>query len=288
MLAQSEIARLLCGHARTMALSLQILPRDLREPLELAYLLARISDTVADEGDASAVERIVWLERFASCLESKSLAQDPPSATGFSSQEMELLAALPGILALLEKSPDREEIKALLREILEGQLFDLRRFSHGGPPLDRAELERYCDLVAGSVGRCWTRLIAGHAPGKLLLPAERLLPLAGDYGKGLQLVNILRDRWEDRVAGRNYLKEEEVPELLKLAAMWLRSGSSCCEGLRPGRILVATSLPLNLAQATLPLVEGSLKAKLSRSTVRGILLRSLASLWLPRRADPAS
>jgi farnesyl-diphosphate farnesyltransferase len=221
-------------------------------------------------------------------LESKIALRDRLPGEGFNEQETELLKALPVILELLEKSSDREEIQALLREILEGQLFDLRRLGPGSTPLDRAELERYCDLVAGSVGRCWTRLIARHATETLLLPVDRLLPLAGDYGKGLQLVNILRDRWEDRTVSRNYLREEEIPELLKLAAGWLRSGSFYCAGLRPGRILVATALPRDLAHATLPLVEGSRKAKLSRGEVQGILLRGLGSLWLPRRADPAS
>ena len=30
------------------------------------------------------------------------------------------------------------------------------------------------------------------------------------YGKGLQLINVLRDRAADRAAGRNYLPAEEL------------------------------------------------------------------------------
>jgi len=202
-----------------------------------------------------------------------------------------LIDALPGFVALLSESPDRGELTGLWMEILEGQLFDLRRFTPGSAPLDRTELERYCDLVAGSVGRCWTRLIARYVPGTLLASGAELLSLASGYGKGLQLLNILRDREADRALGRRYVVEVEMAELLDLTCGWLDSGERYLRALRPGRILMASALPLDLAKATLPLLAAAppgTRAKLPRSAVRGILIGSLRSLWLPRRADPAS
>ena len=46
--AAEEMPDMLRVHARTMELSLRLLPCSLREPLGLAYLLARVSDTIAD------------------------------------------------------------------------------------------------------------------------------------------------------------------------------------------------------------------------------------------------
>ena len=50
---------LLRGVSRSFYLSLRILPAALREPIGLAYLLARAADTVADKiGRASCRERV--------------------------------------------------------------------------------------------------------------------------------------------------------------------------------------------------------------------------------------
>lgn len=286
-----KIPVLLRVHARTMDLSLRLLPRSLREPLGLAYLLARASDTIADSGSMPREERIARLERIHGALGAE---QAGPLLTGeipegLSPAERGLIDSLPGLFALLGECPDREELVALWREILEGQLFDLRRFTPGSAPLDHAELEHYCDLVAGSVGRCWTELIARHAPGTLLAPAHGLLPLASYYGKGLQLLNILRDREADQAIGRHYVVEAEVPRQLELTREWLAAGKLYLRAVAPSRILMATALPLDLAMATLPLIASApqgTRAKLTRSAVRRTLVACVLSLVLPRCADP--
>jgi farnesyl-diphosphate farnesyltransferase len=282
-----EIPGLLRANARTMAPTLGILPRPLREPLGLAYLLARASDTIADSGSMPRGERISRLEGLAAgeCPE-EWVETTPPS---FSRSEAELLGSLPGLLSLLGEHPDCDEITGLWRQILEGQLFDLRRFAPGSAPLAHAELEHYCDLVAGSVGRTWTRLIARHAPCVLLVPAAELLSPASEYGKGLQLLNILRDREADRAAGRHYLEEGALAEPLEQAREWLAAGEQYLRALRPGRILMASALPLDLARATLPLVASAppgTRAKLSRPEVGRTIAAGLLSLVLPRRRDP--
>ena len=281
------------AHARTMALSLRFLLGALREPLGLGYLLARASDTIADSGRMPREERVAWLEGIQGALATPSLGAFRPVnfPEALTPAEYGLLECLPNLLALLGESPEREELIGLWREILEGQLFDLRRFTPGSDPLDHAELERYCGLVAGSVGASWTRLIERRFPRMLLRPAGEMIPLGMAYGKGLQLVNVLRDRAEDRAAGRRYVREEDLPELVGRAEAWLRLGERYLSGLRPGRILTASSLPLDLAVPTLDLIgehPGAARLKLTRRRVRGILLRSAFSLWLPRRVDPAS
>lgn len=284
---------LLARHARTFSLTLGLLPRSLREPLSLGYLLARASDTIADSPLISRERGLLLLSRLDDALVAGNPADWSPSVgrDELLPGEAELFLALPHLLRRLSESPDRAELCALWRTILEGQLFDLGRFGPGSPPLARWELERYCGLVAGSVGEAWTRLTARHSPRTLLLPPEELLPLASAYGRGLQLVNILRDRERDREIGRCYVREEEVAALTGIAASWLRQAEHYLAGLRPGRILTASSLPLDLAKA---MMDASGEAgigpgmKLSRRAVRSLLLGRLSSLCFPRRINPAS
>jgi farnesyl-diphosphate farnesyltransferase len=293
-----EISYLLRNHARTFALTLAILPRSLREPLGVTYLLARASDTIADAVMISRERRVALLEELESALSGGS----PKARWGWApvmmsgeldASQAELMAAVPRLINALEISFDRDELFKLWRLILEGQLFDLRRFP-SDEPLNREELERYCFLVAGSVGECWTRLLSVHAPDRLMLPMTEMIPLGIAYGKGLQLLNILRDRAEDRSLGRVYARVEELAGLFALAEEWLALGERYLEHLRPGRILFATALPLDLAWSTLaklkdPDLHSSLNGlKLNRWEVYALLLRGMNSLCLPRRGNPAS
>ena len=293
-----EISYLLRNHARTFALTLAILPRSLREPLGVTYLLARASDTIADAGKISRERRVALLEELESTLSGGS----PKARWGWApvmmsgeldASQAELMAAVPRLINALEISFDRDELFKLWRLILEGQLFDLRRFP-SDEPLNREELERYCFLVAGSVGECWTRLLSVHAPDRLMLPMTEMIPLGIAYGKGLQLLNILRDRAEDRSLGRIYARVEELPGLFALAEEWLALGERYLAHLRPGRVLFATGLPLDLAWSTLaklkdPDLHSSLNGlKLNRWEVYALLLRGMNSLCLPRRGNPAS
>ncbi|MCU0706129.1 MAG: phytoene/squalene synthase family protein [Fimbriiglobus sp.] len=68
------------------------------------------------------------------------------------------------------------------------------------------ELQRYCQQVAGVVGRACVR-IWGLKPGVTWEQAE---PFTDAAGLAFQLTNILRDLTEDRVAGRVYLPQDEL------------------------------------------------------------------------------
>jgi len=66
-----------------------------------------------------------------------------------------------------------------------------------------ADLERYCYLVAGTVGLMITP-VAGYRAG------SRALEHAKTLGTAMQLTNILRDVGEDLRRGRVYLPEEDL------------------------------------------------------------------------------
>lgn len=291
-----DTTRLLRDHARTFALTLRLLPRDLREPLGIAYLLARASDTIADTAGVPRERRLELLRELDAMFRGgDSATWRPPLEAGFSSSEMELLRAVPALLAawgaLPEREEERETIRVLWLTILQGQMFDVQRFAPGAGPLTREELELYCGWVAGSVGVAWTSLISAHSPGTLRRPREDMERLGMDYGRGLQLVNILRDRSADRLLGRRYVEDDDLPGLLELAGEWLGSGGVYLSQLLPGRILTGSALPYDLAVRTLAAIRNSPetpRVKLPRGEVRLVLLRSMACLCFPRSVDPAS
>ncbi len=287
-----EIRHLLRDHARTFGLTLGILPRSLREPLGLAYLLARASDTIADSGSIPREGRVALLEELRRALSEGDcdIGQAKIRPGELSDREGELIRAIPQLLTALAGSPDGMELITLWQSIIEGQLSDLMRFP-SEVPLGEQELELYCHQVAGSVGETWTLLIAKHVPRTLLYSEQEMKRLGCEYGKGLQLVNILRDRVEDRSLGRLYVKNEDLPSLYEQAEKWLRSGAMYLTGLRPGRILMATALPHDLAVRTLREIIRSpdaARVSIPRREVRMLLFRGLLSLGLPRRMNPAS
>src|SRR5258708_23746854 len=71
------------------------------------------------------------------------------------------------------------------------------------------ELEEYAYLVAGSVGEFWTRLCALEWASYSRAAKSELERLGIEFGKGLQLVNILRDFPVDIAQGRSYLPGDD-------------------------------------------------------------------------------
>src|SRR6185436_18281735 len=102
--------------------------------------------------------------------------------------------------------------------ITSGQMLDLSRFGAASQTQivalrHDAELEDYTYRVAGCVGEFWTRMCRAHIFPRAPLDDARLLADGVRLGKGLQLVNILRDLPRDLRDGRCYLPSEELAPL---------------------------------------------------------------------------
>lgn len=281
--------RLLRECARTFSPTLLLLPRELRSPLSLGYLIARAADSVADEDSLMLSEKKRFLESLRRALSWDGEMLSAPVAPRVDRAEA-LLAALPRLLGELSRHPDAPELVQMLDAILRGMLFDLERFP-SADPLSPEELSGYCALVAGSVGRAWCLLVAKRGRRSLTCDPSVVLASAEAYGRGLQMINILRDGEEDRARGRFYLPEENVSDAVGLTRDLLAEGGRFLGSLRPGRILWASSLPLEISLATLRLMSrsrGCSGVRIPRSAVRGILAGGLLRLWLPRVSNPAS
>ena len=210
--------------SRSFYLSLAILPRPLREPLGLAYLLARAADTVADTRLVARSERIRHLETLR-----RAYAGEPAGAAAVAgacaphqghAAERRLLERVDAVLAAVARLPeaDRARVRATLTTITDGMLFDLERFpgedARGLAALETLEdLDRYTYLVAGCVGEFWTDLHLAHRPRLVGWDPVAMRAAGVRFGKALQLTNVLRDMPADLAQGRCYLPARELAGL---------------------------------------------------------------------------
>ena len=262
---------ILKGVSRSFYLTLRMLPVPMRGAASLAYLLARASDTLADSVAVPTATRLKCLKQFELALTGES---PPPrwtmsvlNGTG-DDRERRLLERTGEIFEWLEQLPldEAELVREVVTTIISGQRLDLERFAaaNAAHPValpDDGALNDYARRVAGSVGAFWTKLgflTLGERFSKL--SADDLLESGIAYGKGLQLVNILRDVGRDLAMGRCYLPVDphDHDQLLQChkrwliqAERWLAEGEYYTTALELRRLRVATVLPALLARKTL-------------------------------------
>ena len=293
--------------SRSFYLTIQFLPRPLREPVSLGYLLARATDTIADTASIPAATRLTILGELNGAIQGeREFATVELALRDFNQgqrdpHERRLVENLRAAFKWLGKiePADRADIRAVLKTIVSGQQLDLERFgdpSNVGSLQTAAELEQYTYLVAGCVGDFWTKLGFRRLPPFALRAPNEMATLGIAYGKGLQLVNVLRDRPADLRNGRDYLPAEElagtsVEEVffhwLGRAGEGLDAGIEYCVSLTNWRVRFATMLPALIGASTIALLRRAgltqEKIKVPRSEVRRILRNGLAASISPGR-----
>ncbi|MBI4638217.1 MAG: squalene/phytoene synthase family protein [Candidatus Rokubacteria bacterium] len=222
--ADDLLGDLLRQVSRSFYLSLTILPPSLREPIGLAYLLARAADTVADTRLIPRAERFGHLETlrraYAGATADTGAVRDACAPHQARGAERRLLERLPEGVARLAALPptDRAYARTVLATLTAGMIFDLTRF----PGEDAAglgaletleELDHYTYLVAGCVGEFWTALSIAHRPRLAHWDAATMGARGVRFGKALQMTNVLRDVPADLRSGRCYLPARELAEL---------------------------------------------------------------------------
>lgn len=280
--------------SRSFYLSIRFLPSGLRQPIGLAYLLARATDTVADTTRIPAEARLIQLESLASAIQGSPTADIHALQSSFAPlqtnpAERALIRSLPDCLEILEgvTTDDRHDIREVLAKINRAQVLDVERF--GSPNGVRAlstaaDLNEYTYLIAGCVGEFWTRICGRHIANFAELPADQMLELGRRYGEGLQLVNILRDAGSDLRAGRCYLPNDELAGVgiapdripdepakfmpifqkwLEQAGRGLNAGMEYSLAVRPRRVRGATVLPALIGARTIMALKAAGEAVLA-------------------------
>jgi len=205
--------------SRSFYLTLRVLPAEICPQISLAYLLARSSDTIADTKVMPRAKRIALLRQMQPLTRAPELGdlaehQSLPA-------EKKLLESLGDCFDSLNRfeEADCRHIQHLLQIIIGGQIFDLERFPGESERelvalTDEAELDRYTYMVAGCVGEFWTKICLTHLPVLQNWNADEMCALGVRFGKGLQLVNVLRDIPKDLRIGRCYLPVKDPRALL--------------------------------------------------------------------------
>lgn len=317
-----ELMRILKGVSRSFYLSIRILKKPLRGPIGIAYLLARISDTIADTEIISAGERVAELKAFGRAVAEESENYEVSSiypAGITDASEAELISRVSEVLDYFRGMSefDRSEIKRVLEVVISGQVLDLERFDCGGgsgiKSLENAnQLDDYTWRVAGVVGSFWNRICAGKGVFDGEDQAVRAEEVGVRFGKGLQLVNILRDLPGDLANRRCYLPADELKacgldgndlvdpanwEKLKPVYMrWLERGEGyLIDGWTyvlsiPSRnrlLRLACAWPVLIGLETLELLRGSNplepggKVKVTRSWIGRMMRRSAVCIVVP-------
>ena len=296
--------------SRSFYLSIRFLPQQLREPLALAYLLARTTDTVADTTRIPGTVRTETVKMLSDGIQGKvsrevvinHVASFVPLQEN--AAEQTLLDSLPDCLKWLEQigEADRDDIRTVLEKITYGQMLDLHRFDDPAQLRalqSAADLDEYTYLVAGCVGEFWTRLCLRHLRDFANLIPDEMLALGRRYGMGLQLINVLRDAGSDLRSGRCYFPEDELREVGLSAAQilsrsdrfqpiyqrWmekaqdgLQCGMQYSRAIRNRRVRAATVLPALIGARTLVLLHKADASalhhaiKVPRREVRGMIL----------------
>ena len=217
---------LLKGVSRSFYLSIRVLPGDLRQPVGLAYLLARAADTITDTSLVSPAQRLKHLLSFRAQV--KGPAELGPvrligqALTGQQAipEERLLLTALPSAFSMLESSsePDRDLVRSVVVTLTQGMETDLTTFpaedSGGvGSFESPSELDLYTYQVAGCVGEFWTAITMAHVAALHNWDEDRMRETGVAFGKALQLTNVLRDVPKDLRIGRCYLPRSDLAAL---------------------------------------------------------------------------
>jgi dTDP-4-dehydrorhamnose 3,5-epimerase len=188
--------------SRTFTLSVELLPRTLRDALTLAYLLFRVSDGIEDHPSLPAERKAELLRLWAAVLRGELPCDALTSRlSGLDNRDPEVYVAQHADVLLAELSYLPE---ALLNAIVPHAVATaqgMARWQENGPRVDNeAELDDYMHEVAGRVGYLVTEIFAWHVP-ELATRREELMPVARECGLALQTVNVIRGLRKDYERG---------------------------------------------------------------------------------------
>jgi phytoene synthase len=170
--------------ARTFALAARLLPRAVREDVDLLYLVLRTLDDLVDlEGARDGGPRATDAEARLAAVETWARWDAPAAPT----RETRILDDL------ARRHP------ALPRDAVADFMAGMRQDLAGPQIATEEELDVYCYRVAGTVGRLMAAILGGSGPD-----ADAA---ARSLGIAMQRTNIVRDVDEDLANGRVYLPE---------------------------------------------------------------------------------
>lgn len=173
-------------HYENFPVASLLCPPHLRAPITAIYHFARTADDIADEGDATADQRLAELALYRSGLEGAP----------------EALARWPQVFGPLRTQREAHGLPVhLLHALLDAFVQDTEKTRDGTGYRTHGELLDYCSRSADPVGRLLLHLYGVH-------DAESLA-MSDAICSALQLINFWQDLSVDIPRGRFYLPQED-------------------------------------------------------------------------------
>ena len=301
--------------ARSFYLTLRFLPSSVRHPIGLAYLLARIADTLADHMAWKPHKRLSYMHAYRAYIlgEGNTFQLESQDIDQLSNQDQQIVANIQMAHTLLQQidPADAGKVKKVVSTLTSGMVEDLEYFSDdkGVTALKTEDdLDRYTYLVAGCVGEFWTDICIQHLPTLTHWNREIQVKRGINFGKALQLTNILRDIPSDHQIQRCYIPEELLrrassnPEKIVSSlsdeeiAILLHILKTCVDHYQDAidytmaipssqyRLRLACTLPILIGLKTISQLHANIQTnrkveatKISRNEVYRILLSSILS-----------
>ena len=177
------------NHYENFPVASWLCPRHLRTPIIAIYQFARAADDIADEGKATASERLSDLADFRADL--MACSQGWPISTRW-----------PAIFGPLGQMITKFDLPvALLADLLDAFEQDVAKSRDGAGYADQAELLDYCRRSANPVGRLMLHLY-GVTDSVSLTQSDHICT-------ALQLINFWQDLCTDIPRGRFYLTQAD-------------------------------------------------------------------------------
>ena len=176
-------------HYENFPVASWLCPAHLRQPIAAIYAFARTADDLADEGCATADERLAQLQHYRAELHATAQGQTPQ-------------APWAAIFTPLQHHIQQSQLPVqLLDDLLSAFVQDVEKTRDGSTYANRAALLDYCRRSANPVGRLLLHLYGVHD--------ARALAQSDAICTALQLINFWQDLSEDIPRGRHYLTDAD-------------------------------------------------------------------------------
>lgn len=263
MALSNDAKNILKATSRTFYIPISRLPGGLQEAVGSAYLCMRAIDEIEDHPDLDSQRKATLLSQISQAMQAQTANEE------FVPDELESVfvsygRSLPEVTRGLGEWA-RQAPGAIAPRIWDATATMADRMAHwalsGWRIQTKADLDRYTFSVAGAVGLLLCDLGAWFDGFQM----NRIRAI--QFGRGLQTVNILRNREEDLKRGIDYLPAGwNIGHMYQYARHNLVQAETYAETLPRRPFTYFIKIPLVLALATLDALERG-EAKLSRATV---------------------
>ncbi|MBV9390246.1 MAG: phytoene/squalene synthase family protein [Chroococcidiopsidaceae cyanobacterium CP_BM_ER_R8_30] len=280
---RKDALQILKETSRTFYIPISRLPAGLQEAVASAYLCMRAIDEIEDHPELDNQTKAQLLQAISLSLQA--------AVDGCTVDDFSLLLSSHQGPPLAEVSIRIKEWAELAPATIAPRIWDATaamadRMAYWASRQweihTEAELDRYTFGVAGAVGLLLSDLWAWYDG------TNTSRPQAIGFGRGLQAVNILRNRTEDLARGVDFFPDGwNREDFYVYAQRNLTLADAYTKALPLGPALDFCKIPLTLAHATLDTLSRG-EPKLSRSAVLTLIAQVIGASWQKSAYSEAS